>query len=111
MFRLRIELGAADLHASHSDGTDSDQLIFSTSTSHGKAPVDGGTENNAPIVVSVIAQKFDPAGGVSFRTHDHEIVPNYSAFGKRNHPSNSGNNTLIKNRLLIREAKCFDLIR
>jgi hypothetical protein len=26
-------------------------------------------------------------------------------------PANSGNNTLIKNRLLIREAKCFDLIR
>jgi hypothetical protein len=26
---------------------------------------------NAPIVVGVIAQKFDPAGGVSFCTHDH----------------------------------------
>jgi hypothetical protein len=23
----------------------------------------------------VIAQKFDPAGGVSFCTHDHEIIP------------------------------------
>jgi hypothetical protein len=73
MFRLRIELGAADLHASHPGGTDSDQPIFSTPTSHGEAAVDGGTENNSPIVVGVIAQKFDPAGGVSFRTHDHEI--------------------------------------
>jgi hypothetical protein len=23
----------------------------------------------------LIAQKFDPAGGVSFCTHDHEIIP------------------------------------
>ena len=52
----------------------SDQPIFLTSTRHGQAAVDGGTEDNAPIVVGVIAQKFDPAGGVSFCTHDHEII-------------------------------------
>ena len=75
MFRLRIELGAADLHASQHGGTDSDQPIFSASTSHGETAVDGGTENNAPIVVGVIAQKFDPAGGVSFCTREHEIIP------------------------------------
>jgi hypothetical protein len=39
-----------------------------------------------------------------------ETVPAQAAVEYAN-PANSGNNTLIKNRLLIREAKCFDLIR
>jgi hypothetical protein len=64
-----------------------------------------GANTGATPQASGSGDKVAPGGARQSETVRAQAAVEYA------NPANSGNNTLIKNRLLIREAKCFDLIR